>query len=140
MADVVVTLFAGFTSGTTVDSASSIDIQDDGFIEGIFMNVSASGADALNDEAAMEVSFGSTNTFSKNDIRVSICGMRTRQAFLTSGGGPVGGAVYVPVNLRVNAGERIHLHVTSSSGVTGEALAYMYLMATGRQRRARRRR
>jgi len=139
MADVVQKMYGAFTGGA-LDDVATVDVQENGFIEGVLMVIGATGADALNDEATIEISFGSTNTFTVNDVRVSICMLTTRNVFLTSGGGNGTTAIYVPVNLRVNAGERIHMHLNSDSGMAGEATAYLYLIARGGGRRSPRRR
>jgi len=57
---------------TTAANAASIDMQDDGFIIGCYVEVSARGAGADGDGAAAEVSFGSTNQGSTNDARLVI--------------------------------------------------------------------
>jgi len=140
MADVVVKLEAAGVSNSTVNSAASVDIQDDGVIDGIYMYHAPTGADALDDEASFEISFGSTNTFGSNDVRVSIAAMQSRQNFLTSGGAPLARSMYIPVNLKVNAGERIHMHTLHSTGVAGACVAYLYISTRSGARRSRRRR
>jgi len=140
MADVVVKLEAAGVSNSTVNSAATVDIQDDGVIDGVYMYHAPTGADALDDEASFEISFGSTNSFGSNDVRQSICAIQSRQNFLTSGGSSLAKAIYVPVNLKVNAGERIHMHTLHSTGVAGACVAYLYIRTSGGARRSRRRR
>ncbi len=139
MSDVTYKLFAN----TAGDSVATIDIQDDGFIEGIWFDMVGAGMDALSDTAVAEIGFGSTNTFSSNDVRSSIAMMRINQNFLTSGGG-VGGKIGTMNFLKgipVSAGERVHLHTAVSSGVTIDVQIYLYVVTTrGVVRRATRRR
>lgn len=139
MADVIVKMFASVTVDT--DSAATIDVQDDGVIEGIFADLSSNGMDALDDSADMEISFSSSNSFTTNDARASIMTMRVGQQFLTSGGGSNGKAAWIspPTGIPVAAGERIHLHLQRTAGVTVIVHAYLYLVARrGRVRRRNR--
>jgi len=142
MSDVTYKLFGLVAAGTSTDSAATIDIQDDGFIEGVLLGLNATGADALNDGARVEVGFGSTNTYTTNDVRSSIAMLHHRQGFLTSGGGPVGQAIYLAFQkgIPVSAGERIHMHLESFGG-TADAFCYLYVVTSrGVARRATRRR
>ncbi len=142
MSDVTYKLNGSTTSEPGNDIAS-VDIQDDGFIEAAYLDVSVAGADALTDEAIIEVSFASTNTFSVNDVRSSILMARIVQNFLTSGGGVQGKSVSIALGkgIPVNAGERIHMHGTVSSGGTVRGICYLYVVTSrGVTRRATRRR
>lgn len=141
MADVTYKMFGTQSGGATGNSVASVDIQDDGMIEGVYLAVVGLSGDVLGDVSRAEISFGSTNAFDQNDARISILEVYLRQSFLTSGGGPMHGWVYVPVELKVNAGERIHMHMEASAGNDSEAVAYLYCSGrSASSRRARRRR
>jgi len=141
MSDVTYKMFG--STGSNTDSVATVDIQDDGFIEALYVDLSAGGMDGLSDQCEAEISFGSSNTFSTNDARASIITVRQVQNFLTSGGGALGKAAFVSFSrgIPVNAGERIHMHVQMSTGVTITVHAYLYVATTrGVTRRAVRRR
>lgn len=140
MADVIIKMFA--STGTSTDSVASVDIQDNGEIEGVYVDAAASGMDALSDVASVEIGFASTNTFLSNDVRSSIITVRQIQNFLTSGGGVSGKSAWIapPRGIPVSAGERIHMHVSLSAGVTIGVHCYLYINARGRGRVARRNR
>ncbi len=129
---------SGFVSGV-----ASIDIPEDGEILAVVGHVSASGMDALNDQAIAELSFLSTHQIEQNDSRGSILEVSVMQAFLTTGGGNASQTTLLTLNpgwgIRVNAGERIHLHTYGSTGVTPKATFMLYLSA-GAPRRSQRRR
>lgn len=140
MSDVVYKLFV--ETNTSADSAAQLDIQNDGFIEGVLMDVSCAAMDALSDSCSAEVSFMSTNTFGTNDVRGSIMILRTIQNFLTSGGGAQGKSQFVALQkgIPVFAGERIHLHVTMSAGLTINVQVFLYTRSLATRRTDRRRR
>jgi len=52
MADLVQKMYGAFTGGALNDVAT-VDIQENGFIEGVLMILGATGADALDDEATI---------------------------------------------------------------------------------------
>lgn len=132
-ADLIIKMFGSITAGTSADSLMTVDVPQDGVIENIMMGIAPLGMDALDDSLRFELSFGSTNTFSQNDARVSIAEMRVEQEFLTSGGGPsAANMVLTGINIPVFGGERIHGHVSVDAGVGGQVFAYLYLDVRGR--------
>ncbi len=132
-------LHALLAAGST-DSAAQLDIVEDGKIQTIAWSGAPLGMDALNDEFRAEVSFSSTNNLNSNDVRQAISEVGAGQNFLTSGGGAVminhtiGG-----LNINVIAGERIHLHAFTSTGVIGRLSCFLYI-ADGSGGRTRTRR
>lgn len=125
------------------DAAAQLDIQVDGHIVAMSLEVWATGADALNDGLQAEVSFASTNGFASNDTKSSIIHAAANQGFLTSGGGPVRGYSQVSgVAIEVAAGERLYLHIDNTGGITTNAQAYLFVMplANGSARALARRR
>lgn len=141
MSDVIYRMYGTLTSAST-DSVVTVDIQDNGFIEGVLMDLTGTGMDALDDIAAAEISFGSSNAFTQNDARASIAMLRLTQNFLTSGGGASGKSVFLafPKGIPVGAGERVHMHMSASTGVTALLNAYLYCTVNSRRRTARRNR
>jgi len=135
-------MYGAVPIAATTDSIASLDIQVDGEIVGVHMNITAAGMDALNDSMQVELSFMSSNTFTTNDVRGSIFMHSVTQQFLTSGGG--GGsdsAALAGLMIHVEAGERIHFHGKTNAGVSGEANIYIYVLdATATQQRPRTRR
>ena len=141
MSDTIYKLHAVVSAST--DAAASVDIQDDGHIEGMLLTLSCQDADALNDGGRLEVSFSSTSAFSANDTRASIGGIDIVQNFLTTGGGAMANQVFCAFSkgIPVAAGERIFLHVFESGAVTQlKATAWLYVVTTGARRRASARR
>lgn len=142
MSDIIYKLEGTGTGGATSNDVVSVDIQNDGLIEGVWVQVTATGMDALNDNCRAEVSFLSTNTFGTNDTRGSILIVSAFQSFLTSGGGLSGGQGFVTFakGIPVVAGERIHCHTTGSTGVTPTVTAFLYVRTTSNARSSGRRR
>lgn len=122
-------------SATQTDAAASVDIQEDGVIEGVLFDLDVSGADALNDAIKAEVSFASTSGFTSNDTRASLAGTHFRQEFLTSGGGPNCGGPYVPMEIPVSAGERIYLHMVAAGTVVVACQVWIYVRGGNAGRR-----
>lgn len=127
MADVVYKMYGTAGAGTN-DSVVQIDVQADGVIDVLYLDLTATGMDALADLATVEIGFGSTNTFTSNDVRSSIATVELAQNLLTNGGGAQGKSVTIPFSrgIPVAAGERIHMHIFASTGVTVRARAYLY--------------
>lgn len=110
------------------DSVASVDIQVDGTLTAVAMSIDANGLNLDDDSAGMEVSFGSSAGFGKNDSRVSILEHRVSAHFLTTGGGSGSNSSSVAgVNQPVFAGERIHVHTEGSGGVTIGGAVFLYV-------------
>lgn len=115
-------------TGGTEDSIANLDIQFDGEIVAMLGTLSVD-LDADAETSAVEVSFLSTNTFGVNDTRGSLFMMRIQASELTAVGhnlGAVNNSVS-GVRIPVTAGERIHMHITSTAGVVCTAHVYMYV-------------
>ncbi len=134
-------IYGTSVSATVSNSLATLDIQVDGLIVALLTDINPNGMDALNDEVLMELSFLSSNTFTINDSRGSLIVASLGQNFLTSGGGVGGGNASIGgLSIPVNAGERIHLHTSSSSGVTAGCTGYLYVNDGVDLKPARRRR
>ncbi len=120
------------SSTTSADAVASVDVQEDGVIEGVLMAQRSHG-DATNEGAAWEVSFASVSAFTSNDTRASICGTtEVSPGNIVTTGGPSGKVSYVPMEVPVNAGERIYLHTTVTGTPTTNTLsAWLYIRNTG---------
>jgi len=124
---------------TSTDAAASYDVQEDGEICSVLLDIIGTADDALNDGGGSEVSFASVSGFSTNDTRASIVGGRQNQGFLTSGGGPVGKSVFItfaPYGIPVAAGERLYLHIIVTGTSTITCSAWVYHCITGGPLRA----
>ena len=121
-------MFASVTAAT--DGAASYDVQEDGKICAVLVDINVTGADALNDGGNCELSFASVSSFNTNDVRASILGVGVFQGFLTSGGGPTSKNAFItfsPNGIPVAAGERIFLHISVGGTVTAVAVrAWLY--------------
>lgn len=121
-------IYGSAPGGANSNSVANIDIQLDGVIEAIAMDIAGIGMDALNDICSAEVSFLSLATFQANDSRGSLLLHSLVQNFLTSGGGVGSSSLSVSgISEPVNAGERIHLHTRTSTGVTADVTAYLFV-------------
>lgn len=131
-------LYALFTGGTE-NAGASLDIQFDGFIEAMLLDVVAA-IDAIDEDARTEVSFLSTNTIQSNDARGSLMTAMLNGQALTSGGFQNSAKVVVaPVRIPVSAGERLYCHAVSDASITMEVNSYLYVNDTSDPRLRRRR-
>jgi len=118
-------LFAAGAGGTE-DNAAALDIQFDGKITALAM-VSFGDFDAADETLSVEVSFLSSATFNTNDSRGSLLMNRSKLGIVTSGSNPVQMISVSGVDIPVNQGERIHLHISSTAGVVSSNSAYIYV-------------
>ncbi len=126
----------------STDSVASLDIQLDGVITSMLMTGMCAGVNALDEGMQAEISFLSSNTFGSNDVRGSLMTMQIRSGMLTSGMGNMCDNINISsVNIPVNAGERIHLHIRDAGTLTGRVVhAYLYVEDKGVSRLSSRRR
>lgn len=114
----------GAGSGGTENSLASLDIQNEGVIVGIWGSL-LGDLDADTETLSVEASFLSTNTIASNDARGSLFLLSAQTAgaanFLSQNAGISGLAIPVA------AGERVHLHVVASAGVTCSAHIYLHV-------------
>lgn len=131
-------LFGAGTGGVE-NGVAQIDIQFDGTISSIHGSM-ISTVDADDEFASVEASFLATNTTAVNDARGSLITLQAQSSLVTSGFSINGVNSGVgPVDIPVNAGERIFLHINSSAGVVTSAQIYLYVLdgAPTSQRRRR---
>jgi len=119
-----------YATGTvSADAAATIDIQEDGEVCSILLDSAIQQGDALSDGIAAEISFASVSGFGTNDTRASLVGLRSYQAFLTTGGAPINKNTFItfaPNGIPVAAGERLYLHVLQSGTFTWFATGWIY--------------
>lgn len=126
-------------SGGTEESLASLDVQFNGVIQAI-AGTMESDADADADRSAVEVSFLSSATFGVNDARGSIFMMRNQWALTTSGVYVTGLTQSVSgMEIPVNRGERIHMHLFATTAVVTRADVYLYVRDASDPRLTRRR-
>lgn len=132
-------LRAAGTGGTQNDVAS-LDVQFDGIIQGLFGSLIAD-LDADLEYCQVEASFLSTNTIGSNDSRGSLIIISTQIQAVTAASvvpGSVNGGIG-GLEVPISAGERLHLHIDASAGVTSVAQLYIYTRDSGDPRLRRRR-
>ncbi len=129
-------------ANATGDNAASIDIPQDGGIVGFSSSFTAADLDAAGDVARWELSFHTTNQLGNNDARGTI----GQGEMLANIEGTPASAVaqtmenYInlqPDGIPVNVGERLHIHMVLSSGVSAN-LAIVVFLKIGRGRAPRR--
>lgn len=101
------------TNIVTTDAIQSLDVREDGHIIAIGGYVVASGVDAQNEGAEIELSFASVSGFGANDTLNQIFGMTSgAHSVTTSGGSPGGQNCWVSgLRIPITAGERIYMHI-----------------------------
>ena len=137
----VIGMFGSIT-GDTQDALAMIDIPQDGFIIGIDWDLNVN-LDADDETVTAELSFIATNQRSTNDVRGRLSSISTRAAVLTAVGGHLGHIQkwLGSFDIAVAGGERLFVHVISTTGVTGEVRCNLFVDFTGgtTRRSARRR-
>jgi len=118
-------------TGLVVASAS-IDMQTSGIIDSVVLGLTmaADATPADGDNAVAELSFLSTPTFATHDVRGSLA--QTTVSFLATTAEGIITSVpaffATALSVRVNAGERIFLHVLASQAdISAAAVAYLYV-------------
>lgn len=122
------------------DDAAALDIPIDGEISAIKWAVAAD-LDTDADQLLAEVSFLSANTLATNDARGMIDSIRMQGVLVTSGAfnGGLNFQTLFMDGITVNAGERIHLHVSATGGVGVSLTCQIHLKTrTGVRRRSAR--
>jgi hypothetical protein len=127
-----------FAQSVGAAGSASLDVREDDTIVGIFLDMSVAGVvDGTSGEC--ELSFLSSSSFTTNDVVGALAGMKTDFELLTSGGINNARSGWFPCNVDVNAGERIHLHVTSTATITVRCYLYTDKKAPATSRAVRRR-
>lgn len=154
--DTIIKVSGVFIAATTTDSAASIDIPEDGEIVSIGGSIYGDFAPSpgvfANQSLIVisELSFLSTNSIGSNDARGSIAGMLCVNMThfgeaVETGAGASKFSEIADINpeggITVNAGERIHLHMSSNTAnLVGASTYYLYMKTRGGGRRAPKRR
>jgi hypothetical protein len=125
MATQIIGMYAAGTGGTE-NAAATIDVPEDGFITGIDWDCTAD-MDADGEAFACELSFIATSQLIQNDVRGRISSVGTTMSLTTSGVSNPPLQKYVSMNTPVFAGERIHLHLVTTSGMTSTARCNVHL-------------
>lgn len=118
MPDVIINMHGDFTGGTE-ESIATVDVPEDGFIVGVQVSHVAD-LDADGEVSNVELSFIASLQITTNDTRALLAVSRMQS--------PVGAAAilaaqnfYIPMNVRVFSGERLHVHSNAAAGVAGSA-------------------
>lgn len=124
-------MYAAGTGGTE-DSAATIDIPQDGVITGVQVAHYAA-LDADGDVSSIELSFIGSNQKSVNDTRSILALSRIRGVGTAASGAHTPAAnFFVPLDIDVSGGERLHLHIDATAGVTSVA-NFIIQLTTGRR-------
>ncbi len=121
MALEIIGMFGGITGGTQ-DAIAQIDIPQNGVLRAVDWDMRVE-LDADLEVADAELSFIATSQLTTNDTRGRISSVSSMVALVTA----VGASVSViqkwvgPFELMVSGGERLFLHVVTTSGVVGAA-------------------
>lgn len=130
----------GIGSGGTENGLSTIDVPFDGSISSVNWSLNAA-LDATGEDITAELSYIATNQIQTNDARGVICTITAKQEVITQGGGNTGVNHQVFFrDLRVFAGERLHMNVIADAGVASQILAEIHLETRAAPTRAQRRR
>ena len=110
----------GSIAGATQDALAQIDVPQDGVLRGVDWDMSLN-LDADDENSGAELSFIATNQLASNDTRGRISSISSWAAVLSAVGvNTVSVQKWIgPFELMVAGGERLFLHVSSTSGVTG---------------------
>lgn len=132
----------GDVAGGVENNIAMLDIPQDGFIIVIDWDAHYT-LDAANEFIELELSFGSTNMLSSNDVRARISSV-SGQAEVLSAVGLHGFSIQKVLSgfdLSVAGGERIFLHSNATAGVQGTVRCNMFVDfgSTVNRRTARRR-
>jgi hypothetical protein len=115
-------------ANASTDGVASLDCVSDGFIVGLLLEINAETA-AANATARMEVSFASTNGFTSTDARSSVGGLETVVTQATAVGviNNSRSLVIPGIRVPVSAGERLYLHIGTSTSFNVRARAWIYI-------------
>jgi len=131
----------GAITGDTQNSLAMFDVPFDGFIIGIDWDVNLN-MDADGEVANLELSFIATNQLTTSDVRGRISSISSRVVVLDATG-PTTQTLQKWLSgfdISVAGGERLFLHVESSTGVAGVVRCNIFLDQPGSTRRSARRR
>lgn len=122
---------AGSVTGITASSVS-IDVPAKGVIRTIALGAVFADASPVTGEGlTVELSFLSTNQFSTNDARGSLCQVAQVPVFVDAArialsGTPI--CILTPIAIEVAAGERVFMHmVGGGASVVVTAVAYLFI-------------
>jgi len=136
MATEILGLFGAGTGGTQ-DAVATIDIPEDGVITGVDWDLRAD-LDADSESISVELSFIATNQFTTNDVRGRISSASAQISLTTSGVANTFVQKFVgPMEINVSGGERVHLHIDSTSGVASNVRCNLHLDVSRRARNRR---
>lgn len=133
-----VIVMRGSGTGGSESGVASIDVPQDGFILGCWVNHRAE-CDSDGDNSIMQISFGSTYS-GVNDTRQVICESLLHSQLTTSGQVMSSQAYYIDFHngLPVGAGERIFMHFNATAALVSAAnvgLVFSFDEARARIRR-----
>ncbi len=144
----VIKMYGPASAGAEV--TVSIDVPADGILDSLSLGVTVDDDTAMDGapkSLSAEVSFMSSSTFVTNDARGSLCTVTAAMFgqvvtdLIMLGPTSVPFCILNNLNIRLNAGERIYMHILSSDpDIPGRAAAYLFINdnVDGRARTRRR--
>lgn len=152
MTNAIIKVSGTVPANATTSDIVSIDIPEDGLIQcigGLLVPIFSRGAAPSTNESlsiVAELSFLSTHQIGSNDARGTIAGIGVAVIMVFSEAAETGGggakiseqnSLCIEGGIPVNAGERIHLHGSSSDGsLTATATFILYMKFVSRARRS----
>lgn len=130
-------------AAATTDGVASMDIRADGLIVGVLLQIEMDGGGAADGQGAgVEISFLSSSGHSTNDTTGSIAGLYLETTFTTSGAAVPALSQFIPMEVPVNSGERLFMHIQEAGTTTQvRARCWLYIeekAGSSRPRAARR--
>jgi hypothetical protein len=126
----IIKLYTVSTAG--VLATASVDIPANGIIRtitvGLFNYDTAPGTS--NEQSAGELSFLSAPQYASNDVRGSLCQVAAGLYFADAARLALAGTpfcILTPIAVKVAAGERVYLHVTSGGSAVASAVSYLFI-------------
>jgi len=140
MSTTIIGMKASGTGGTE-NAVASIDIPFDGQITGVDWDARAD-LDADTEQFNAELSFVATSQLGSNDVRGRVSSIAAMCSLTTSGAPVVSIDKFVgPMELPVQGGERLYIHISATSGLVSEVRCNVHLDSrTAPRRRSSRRR
>lgn len=130
----MIKVYASDTTSGTSDSVATLDIPED--LELRHVQYDCAAVAAVDAVARWELSLASSSGFTTNDTRSSLVSVSTA----VGGSTPTGnvGEVHFDPPLKLNAGERLHLHNTNTANLTVSYCSiFLHTTAKAQARRTR---
>lgn len=121
----------------TADGSASLDVVQDGKIQGISFVIAGLAGAGVNGRGRCEVSFASSSSFVTNDTRNQICQCSFSMPVNTGGFNQV--AYFALPDIQANQGERIYLHfnLAGTAPSAMDTTVFLHTMDSNKNSRVR---